>query len=964
LTPSVSLHILVVEDHEASLQALQMSLEDWGHVIYTADSGDAALPILQEHPQIQVMLTDWRLPGMDGIELCQTVRQIEDRYLYIIMMTARNERGDRVRALEAGADGFIDKPLDLQELRSHIAVAERLFDLEAKLGREYSKLKTAHAGLKEESEVRETLVDLGIQLSGQLDRETLLDSILEASKRLTSADLAAFISGPPEFQEMIVRTEMADFSELEEVLRVVPLTLRMAGARFERYSPEIGALLIVPLTAASGEQLGTVFLALEGEARFSDRDERVVAGLAAQAAVALDNARLYRAAVDNERRLQETNNELRDRYHQLESLKAESEATQANLDSVLSGIQEAFFLLDRSYRFVYLNQAAAHMARSEVADMIGRSFWELFPDLVGSGLDAALEAAQLSGQLMRLEEYYASRQRWYEHRVHPSGDGMLSVFTLDITESKAAELAARKMELWLKAIFDQTSGYFAILHPDGRTAQLNQAALKATGLTLQEVLDQPVWEVELWNVDGERERLRASWDRATAGAVVREVASYRYCDGSLRTMHRSLTPILDQVGKIRYILIEGLDITELKRTEEALERARDQALLANRMKSQFLANMSHEIRTPLSGIRGMTEFLTETELNEHQREYVDAISRCSQGLLAIVGDVLDLSRIEAGELEIREETFELRSTVEHLVGLFAYRTREKGVELKLSIEESVPDIVLGDPDRLRQILTNLVNNSVKFTDQGSIEVRVATGSRVQHSVLFEVVDTGIGIHDDSKSKLFQPFSQVDSSPSRRYGGTGLGLSIVKRLVELMKGEVGFESNYEAGSTFWFELPLVPSTRELLPEPRQLRTGGGRDLAALGDLRVLVAEDNEVSRRVALLQLEKLGVQAHAVTNGEEVLEILRREPFDLILMDCQMPQLDGYSAAAKIRAEGFDGHNDVVIIALTAHALKGEREKCLAAGMDDYTIKPLAIESLRGLLSHWAEVRRDRLARA
>ena len=962
LNPSVSLHILVVEDHDASRQALQMSLEDWGHKVYAADAGDGAIPILRANPQIQVMLTDWRLPGLDGIELCQQVREINDRYLYIIMMTARNERGDRVRALEAGADGFIDKPLDLQELRSHIAVAERLFDLESKLGKEIHKLKAAHTGLKEESDVRETLVDVGMQLSGQLDREGLIDSILEAALRLTSADLAAFISALPEFSEVKVKSEREFPGSATEALKALPAAMRITGARFDNHSEEIGSLLVVPLAAAAGEQLGTLFLTQQANHPFTDRDERIVSGLAAQAAVALDNARLYRAAVNNERRLTETNNELRDRYHQLKSLRAESEATQANLDSVLSGIQEAFFLLDRNYKFVYLNQEAAQMAGSQVADMIGCSFWELFPDLVGSGLDAALETAQTTGHLARLEEYYAARGRWYEHRVHPSGEGLLSLFTLDITESKNAELSARKMELWLKAIFDQTSGYFAILHPDGRTAQLNQAALAASGLPLQELLDRPIWEVGLWNVEGEQERLRASWDIATAGAVVREVANYLYSDGSLRTMDRSLTPILDETGQIRYILVEGLDITDLKRTEEALERARDQALLANRMKSQFLANMSHEIRTPLSGIRGMTEFLHDTALDDSQKEYVEAINRCSQGLLAIVGDVLDLSRIEAGEMEVREETFELHSTVEHLVGLFHYRTREKGVDLKLNIAPDVPDVVLGDPDRLRQILTNLVNNSVKFTDAGSVEVRVSNGrDRGHHSVLFEVVDTGIGIQEDAQAKLFQPFSQVDSSPSRRYGGTGLGLSIVKRLVELMRGEVGVISQYETGSTFWFELPLAPSSPDLLPVVQHLNGSHEADRDALDLLRVLVAEDNDVSRRVALLQLEKLGVKAKAVTNGQEVLDILREEAFDLILMDCQMPTLDGYSAASIIRSPEYDGHKDVVIIALTAHALKGEREKCLDAGMDDYTIKPLAFDALKALLSHWSMVKRSRL---
>ncbi len=934
-----------------------MSLEDWGHKVIAVESGDKALPALKRHPEVQVILTDWRLPGMDGLQLCQEVRNLDDRFLYVIMMTARNERGDRVRSLEAGADGFIDKPLDLQELRSQISVAARLCDLEAKLGGKISNLKEAHEELTQESQVRDTLVDLGIQLSGQLDRDSLLDSILDSAQRLNSARQVAFLCEP---DEVIVRGDPAEHAFFKTVLLGLPPIIREHGGHLENYSAEFGCLLVTPL-AAAGKLLGTLVQAQEPP--FSDRQVRATAGLAAQAAVALDNARLYRIAVDNEARLQATNRELSDRYYQLESLRAESEATQSNLDSVLSGIQEAFFLLDRGYRFIYLNQAAAALAESSVPEMIGKSFWELFPDLVGSQLDHALERAVDAGPPSRIEEYYATRDRWFEHRVHPSDHGPISVFSLDITETKQAELAARQTELWLKAIFDQTSGYFAILHPDGRTAGVNQAALAATGLELQEILHHPVWEFELWDVEGEKERLRASWDLAVAGSVVREIVTYRFHDGTLRTMDRSLTPILDEAGQVRFILVEGLDITNLKKTEEALEKARDEALLANRMKSQFLANMSHEIRTPISGIRGMTEFLQDTPLDSDQQEYVDAISRSSQALLAIVGDVLDLSRIEAGELEIREETFELPSTVEHLVGLFAFRAREKGIDLAVHHSEEVPSVVKGDPDRLRQILINLVNNAVKFTDRGSVKLTVSRGTLGgPNSVLFEVSDSGIGIQSDAIGKLFQPFTQVDPSPSRRFGGTGLGLSIVKRLVELMDGQVGVRSEYGEGSTFWFELPLVPSGAELLPVsepkiPQSLPEENG-----FSELRVLVAEDNEVSRRVAMLQLEKLGVSGRAVTNGQEAIDALREEPFDLILMDCQMPVLDGYSAATAIRSPEFDGHKDVVIVALTAHALKGERERCLAAGMDDYSIKPLPMDALRALLAGWSAARRARVA--
>ncbi len=956
MTLSVPLHILVVEDHAGSRQALVMSLEDWGHKVTAVEAGDKAMPALRRHPEIQVMLTDWRLPGMDGLQLCQEVRTLDDRFLYVIMMTARNERGDRVRALEAGADGFIDKPLDLQELRSQISVAARLCDLEGKLGAQISNLKQTHEELTSEAQVRETLVDLGIQLSGQLERDTLLGSILDSAQRLTSARQVAFLLDP---DEVVLRGEPSEHAYLKTVLLGLPPIIREHGGHLENYSADFGCLLVTPLVAA-GKLLGTLVQAQE--APFSDRQVRATEGLGAQAAVALDNARLYRIAVDNETRLQATNRELSERYYQLESLKAESEATQSNLDSVLSGIQEAFFLLDRGYRFLYLNQAAAALAESSVGEMIGKSFWELFPDLVGSQLDHALERAIEAGPPARIEEFYPARDRWFEHRVHPSEHGPISVFSLDITESKLAELAARQTELWLKAIFDQTSGYFAILHPDGRTAGANRAALAATGMQYQELLHHPVWEYELWNVQGERERLRASWARAVQGSVVREIVAYRFHDGTLRTMDRSLTPIVDDAGQVRYILVEGLDITNLKKTEEALEQARDEALLANRMKSQFLANMSHEIRTPISGIRGMTEFLQDTPLEADQQEYVDAISRSSQALLAIVGDVLDLSRIEAGELEIREEVYELPTTVTHLVGLFAFRAREKGIELTVDHAETLPQVVKGDPDRLRQILINLVNNAVKFTDRGSVKVSVAPGQGLEvESVRYEVTDTGIGIQSEAIEKLFQPFTQVDPSPSRRFGGTGLGLSIVKRLVELMRGAVGVRSEYGAGSTFWFELPLTRSEAEQLPAPEPKLPQPTSQNEDFTDLRVLVAEDNEVSRRVAMLQLEKLGVSSRAVTNGQEAVDALREEPFDLILMDCQMPVLDGYSAASVIRSAEFDGHKDVTIVALTAHALKGERERCLDAGMDDYTIKPLPMDSLRQLLSSWAAQRRSRV---
>ena len=955
-TEPLALTILVVEDHAPSRDALKLSLEDWSHQVHTASSGDEALQILKEQPDIRVLLTDWRLPGMDGLELCRQVREQRGRFLYIIVMTARNERGDRIRALEAGADGFIDKPLDLQELRSQISVAARIRTLEFRLGEEISKLTDANADLKEEYETRETIRSLGIKLAGELKREALVRSFLEAATQLVNAESGIFVPGEAEAADVFsLPTEENRHSILEWTSRFYCddtglLVADTTNLGIEAPS-EVRSLLVAPLVTASGGRLGTLYLSHSRTDVFNERSQRVIQGLAAQASVALDNARLYEASVDIQRRLREKNRELKEPFRQLEALKAESEATQQNLDQVLTSIQEAFVLLDPESRFLYLNQQAAVMANSTWEDMEGRSYWELFPDFVGSELDEALQTVAEKRVPTRLEEYYSERGRYYEHRIHPASQGRLSIFSTDITESKKAELAARKTELWLRAIFHQTSGFFAILYPDGRVAQINQAFLDISGYDSEAIVEKPIWSAPWWTAE-ESKRLRESLSLVGQGERVREVVPYLLEDSTEKQMDRTLTPILDEVGQIRYLLAEGLDISELKHTEEELAKARDQALLANRMKSQFLANMSHEIRTPLSGIQGMTEFLEETELGPEQQEYVDAIIRCSQGLLAIVGDVLDLSRIEAGELEIRESAFHLKNTACDLVSLFNYRAKEKNVKLSCEVSEDLPEYVVGDPDRLRQLLVNLVNNAVKFTDSGTIEVEVKPGTRCgEDSILFEVIDSGVGIRPEALGKLFKPFSQVDSSPSRRHGGTGLGLSIVKKLVELMDGQVGCRSDFGSGSTFWFEFPL-PAGAEPSGEEEAVQEKPETEFPDLTPhLKVLLAEDSPINRRVVLLQLERSGVEAKAVCNGLEVLEALEESSFHIILMDCQMPELDGYQTATRIREQGDD---ETVILALTAHALKGEREKCLRAGMDDYMVKPLSIEGLQKLLTRWS----------
>ena len=406
----------------------------------------------------------------------------------------------------------------------------------------------------------------------------------------------------------------------------------------------------------------------------------------------------------------------------------------------------------------------------------------------------------------------------------------------------------------------------------------------------------------------------------------------------------------DEIGAVVHVL-DTLTQRLLAHNQE-MAQSRTEAQAANKAKSQFLANMSHEIRTPLNGVLGMSELLQGTELNKDQRRYADAIATSGRALHELLSNILDLSKIEAGKVEIETIDFDLTRLLKELASAYGEIGTARSNRITLHLALPAPAFFRGDPTRLRQVLSNLLGNAVKFTEAGTVTLEASALAARDYGprtwLRFSVRDTGIGIAPDQLKNLFAPFAQADSSTTRKFGGTGLGLVISKHLVELLGGSMHVERNAGAGSRFWFDLPFAAA--DTAPESAHASVATASPGMAV---RVLLAEDNPVNQEVIKAMLGKAGADVVVVDNGELAVQALRQREFDLVLMDCQMPVMDGYEATRLIRAEAAPGRR-LPIIALTANTFAEDRAHCLAAGMDDYLTKPVTWDLLAQTVTRWA----------
>ncbi len=697
----------------------------------------------------------------------------------------------------------------------------------------------------------------------------------------------------------------------------------------------------IPLRAEDGQFIGTLCIADGAPRRLTDEefaDLRDYAAMAEQELLREDAS----AVSERLRRSEE-------RFHLLVSTSA-----------------EGFFDHNRETGEVFYSARWKQMlgyAPNELPDTDLTFLNLLHPDDVANALRIEPPSENERGPVWPFVQEFRLRHRdghwvWIEARgvalTDPATSSLRRVlgFHADISPRRELETQMRLLQQAVNHIEDAIS--VISLDTDVKKARIlyvNPAFTRITGYSAEEAVgSNPLMLLGKLPDQVQMEAARIAISRGRPFRT--ELVNYRK-DGTPFDVDWAISPVRDRLGQITHWVSVRRDITSRKLAQAALQStnaqlalARDAAEAANQAKSQFLANMSHEIRTPLNGILGIAELLASSELDAEQRENLGIIQRSGDALLTLINDILDLSKIEFGRVQPESVPFEPAKLAKDLVGLLGPRAESRRLSLACDIGPGVPALVKGDPTRLRQILLNLLGNALKFTEAGAVrlELRPEGADRIR----FTVTDTGMGIPEDRMDRLFQLFSQVDASTTRRFGGTGLGLAISQKLAGLLGGEITVRSVPGAGSAFSFSLPLPVTVAATAPRPAT----GGTDLASptLPPLRILLAEDNPVNRKVVLAQLARAGLGAEVAVDGREAVEKISVQTFDVILMDVHMPRLDGLAATREIRALAASIRQPY-IITLTANALHGDREACLAAGADAYLAKPFKPAELVKLLA-------------
>ncbi|MBN2007756.1 PAS domain S-box protein [candidate division KSB1 bacterium] len=637
--------------------------------------------------------------------------------------------------------------------------------------------------------------------------------------------------------------------------------------------------------------------------------------------------------------------------------------------TIVSSVGEGIIVYDHEFNYLLWNKFMEGITGLSEQDVLHKNAFDLFPHLREQGNDKLLKRA-LAGEMVHSEDtrYYVNstgKQGWgvsvYCPHISASGEITGVVVTVrDISERKEAELALLRSEETLQQIIESSPDAIEVADLTGNIIQCNQVAVRMRGYdTSDELIGMNVFSlVPAESHDQAKQLLSKLAEHEIVNNF--EIIMTRK-DGSIFPAEVSVSYVRNNDGE--HIAFVGItkDISERKQAEIELRQAKEAAVAANKAKSEFLANMSHEIRTPMNGIMGMIELLLNAPITEEQQHYVETVQDSAESLLSIINDILDLSKVEAGKMVLINEPFNLRSKVYQAVHTLTTQAKRKGLEINLHIDDQVARTFCGDSGRLRQILVNLIGNAIKFTERGSINVRIESADEIFTEkpaedtlacLHFMVADTGIGIAPDRFDDIFESFKQVDGSLARKHKGTGLGLAICKQIVELMNGKIWVESVPGQGSTFHFTANFGEhhSDQPLDSEPNETAIQAVKQIPP--GLKILLAEDDLINQQVAIGMLKTSGCIVDVANNGQEALDKLQEKFYDLLLLDLQMPDMDGYQVTRQIRQQTVAvRQHDIPIIAITAHALHGFREKCLEMGMNDYLPKPIKAKDLVRLIA-------------
>ncbi|MGE5415366.1 MAG: response regulator [Acidobacteriota bacterium] len=898
--------IILHEFHKHEIQAQALRVESREQMLTALSDG-----------VWDIIITDHYLPGFSSLEALKAMKDLGLDLPFIVVSGEANQDFASL-AMRAGCHDFITKS-NLARLAP--AVQRELKEAEIRRDRRHM-----------EEELRR-------------ERELFAVTLRSIGDGVITTDTSGKVQFINRVAEELTGWEFAEARNhhLSDVFQLVDIESgQKADSPVDRAIAE---------GIAVGLKKGTVLMSGDGTQRFisastapiKDADDRIIGAVL----VFRDITRIKKTEeqVENERR---------------------------NLKAVFDSAPVGMFIVDPDLRIERINDAAAIMIGFDVSETPGIRFGNASGcvntmDGLQCGetddclscpirlsiadafnLNESVRGLEIQHEFVREESILTNP--WLRISTVPleiAGEQFAVIVMDDITERKQAELAIARSRDFYLTLFEEFPALIWRAGLDKMCNYFNQSWLRFTGRTMEQEMGNG-WAEGVHHDDLESciKMYTESFDKREAFQMEYRLKNWR---GEYRWILDNGQPFYDLEGQFAGYIGSCYDINDLKNVQREMQRAKEAAEAANKAKSQFLANMSHEIRTPLNGIMGMTNLTLSSHLDDEQKDNLTMVKACAESLLGIIGDVLDFSKIEAGKMTLEQRPFNIKHLVQRIVKSFEVSARMKALNLKLQMADDVPMFVMGDPNRLQQIITNLTGNALKFTEEGQVEViveKIADTPKTA-SIKFSVIDTGIGIANDELQFLFRSFSQVDGSVTRKYGGTGLGLAISKELVELMNGTIGVESNKGQGSHFYFivefEIAEAVQTESIISDA--MAASKTRPLV------VLLVEDDQVSRMIAKRILQNNGHEVETAVNGQDAVGKFDSREFDLILMDVQMPVMGGVEATGLIRQKEMVAGKHTPIIALTAHALEGDKDRFLSAGMDGYVTKPINNEDLFKVIS-------------